>query len=386
MRRMASGSYAPEYIEFADSAVEAICAANWGDGVGLTYDQAAAVTSLGYVFKGNTNIVSFDELQYFTNLTEITGNTNSAYAAFCGCTNLVSVVLPNSCVSIGRHAFDGCTSLEECSGGNVTSFGAYCFNGCTSLVDIDLSHAVTIETYAFAAANLSSIALNMPNLTSLGSYAFMSTAISSITSLGSITTIPDGNTSQGKGVFSSCTSLTSATLPNTLTYIGHSAFQSCSLLSSINIPSSVTAIGGLAFRQCSLAGILNIPQNITLNSATFLGNQFTKIIFGGDVAGLAGSLNGWLATLFCDTLLEIEFSANQTSSIGGYIVKNPSVYSACPLTTIILRSTTPPVVNSYTFNGMGSLAHIYVPASAVDTYKADSIWGTKSSLIEAIPS
>jgi hypothetical protein len=58
-------------ITFADANVKAICVANWdtnGDGE-LSEEEAAAVTSLGVVFKGNTEITSFDELQYFTGLT-----------------------------------------------------------------------------------------------------------------------------------------------------------------------------------------------------------------------------------------------------------------------------------------------------------------------------
>ncbi|MBR4365713.1 MAG: serine/threonine protein kinase, partial [Bacteroidaceae bacterium] len=59
-------------IDFADPAVEALCVANWDtnhDGE-LSFNEAAAVTDLGEVFKGNTEITSFDELQYFTGLTD----------------------------------------------------------------------------------------------------------------------------------------------------------------------------------------------------------------------------------------------------------------------------------------------------------------------------
>ena len=42
------------HIRFADSAVEAVCVANWSsDGTGLSYDDAAAVTDIGTVFKGS---------------------------------------------------------------------------------------------------------------------------------------------------------------------------------------------------------------------------------------------------------------------------------------------------------------------------------------------
>lgn len=49
---------------------------------------------------------------------------------------------------------------------------------------------------------------------------------------------------------------------------------------------------------------------------------------------------------------------------------------------VTVRATTPPSITSDTFDGTPS--HIYVPASAVDTYKAADGWSAYSSIIEAI--
>ena len=52
-------------ISFADANVKAICVANWdtsGDSE-LSYAEAEAVKNLGTIFKYNTDITSFDELQ-----------------------------------------------------------------------------------------------------------------------------------------------------------------------------------------------------------------------------------------------------------------------------------------------------------------------------------
>jgi hypothetical protein len=93
-------------IVFADANVKAICVANWDtnhDGE-LSEAEAAAVMSLGEVFKGNTEITSFDELQYFTGLTSINDN------AFMG-SSISSVVFPKNITSIGNCAFSGCDDL-----------------------------------------------------------------------------------------------------------------------------------------------------------------------------------------------------------------------------------------------------------------------------------
>lgn len=67
-----------ENIQFEDLNVKAICCKNWdtnNDGE-LSYAEAAAVTDIGTTFKGNTNIIAFNELKYFTGLTAI---ANSAF-------------------------------------------------------------------------------------------------------------------------------------------------------------------------------------------------------------------------------------------------------------------------------------------------------------------
>lgn len=99
----------PVIINFADANVKALCVANWdtnGDGE-LSEAEAAAVTDLGTVFKRNNSITSFNELQYFTGLTNINNG------AFYCCYGLTEVTIPNSVVNIGNDAFSVCIGLTE---------------------------------------------------------------------------------------------------------------------------------------------------------------------------------------------------------------------------------------------------------------------------------
>ena len=111
-------------ISFADENVKAVCVANWdtsGDGE-LSYAEAEAVKNLGTIFKYNTDITSFDELQHFTGLTFIGGD------AFSGCTNLTSILIPNTVTAIGSMAFNYCTSLTNITIPNtVTTIGDQTF-------------------------------------------------------------------------------------------------------------------------------------------------------------------------------------------------------------------------------------------------------------------
>lgn len=70
-----------EYIRFADSVVQQICATNWGNGVGITPEQASAATNFGDKFTGNTEITAFPEIEKFTGLEYL-------YQAFQNCENL----------------------------------------------------------------------------------------------------------------------------------------------------------------------------------------------------------------------------------------------------------------------------------------------------------
>ena len=126
-------------IEFADTNVKALCVANWdtsGDGE-LSEEEAAAVTDLGSVFKQNTTIMSFDELQYFTGLTAI------GASAFLGCSSLINICIPNSVTTIGSSVFEGCISLTSvnipCS---VTTLENRLFYSCEHLKKVVFPNSV----------------------------------------------------------------------------------------------------------------------------------------------------------------------------------------------------------------------------------------------------
>ena len=95
-------------IDFADPNVKDALL-RWdtdGDG-GLSYVEAAAVTSIGQVFFDAPSISSFDEFRYFTGVTSV------VQWAFYNCTSLTSIIVPGSVTSIGKGAFYNCTGLDS---------------------------------------------------------------------------------------------------------------------------------------------------------------------------------------------------------------------------------------------------------------------------------
>ena len=128
-----------ENVQFEDLHVKAICCKNWdtnNDGE-LSYAEAAAVTDIGTVFKGNTEIIAFTEFRYFTGLTSIAGQ------AFRGCYSLWKINIPNNVTEIQKEAFMGCSGLVNVViPDNITYIGDSAFNSCSSLKSIIIPDSV----------------------------------------------------------------------------------------------------------------------------------------------------------------------------------------------------------------------------------------------------
>ena len=245
-------------IVFADANVKAICIANWdtnGDGE-LSYDEAAAVTDLGQVFRGNTTITSFEELQYFTGLTSI-----SSYA-FYNCSNLSgSLYIPNSVTMIGEAAFYYCSGLTGSLtiGNSVTTIGDLAFYDCSGFTgNLTIPDSV-IEIGTNPFSNCSGIEqimvdINNPNYDSRENCnAIIETNTFKLVSGCNNSVILDGVTSIGDYAFMGCAGLTgSLVIPDAVTSIGNFAFANCTgFMGNLVIGNSVTEIGDYAFfRAC----------------------------------------------------------------------------------------------------------------------------------------
>lgn len=125
-----------EIITFADANVKAICLANWDvdhDGE-LSTEEAAAVTSLGTVFKDKSNIGCFPELKYFTGLTAI-----SEYA-FSGSSIGPEIVVPGNVKRLEARCFFDCQQLERVIlKEGVEYIGVKVFSGPISFLSLPIS-------------------------------------------------------------------------------------------------------------------------------------------------------------------------------------------------------------------------------------------------------
>ena len=132
--------------------------------------------------------------------------------AFYGSTSIKSVIIPKTVVSIGKMAFEDCTSLDQIT------------------VDPENQKYYTKDNvlYDFAQTELIVCAK-----TKTGKF-----------------TVPGDVQKIDEYAFQGCTEITEIVLPNGLKNIEEGAFSGCSKLTSINIPSSLTSLGSSAFCGC----------------------------------------------------------------------------------------------------------------------------------------
>lgn len=193
--------------------------------VNNTLPQSITTLSNNSVFDGCSNLViddlnlpnlttlsndcfNYTKVRKISNLGSITTVTGFRY-----CSELESVVLPETITTIDGNAFSDCLKLKSINiPETVTTIRPGIFNNCTSLV-ID-------ELY-------------LPNLQTLGAQSFNNVQrISRITSLGQITTIPNMCFIKVQ-----CDSII---LPDTLLTLGQSSLPLCP---TIVFPASVTDMG-----------------------------------------------------------------------------------------------------------------------------------------------
>ena len=221
----------------------------------------------------------------------------------------------------------------------------------------------------------------------------------------------------GDSAFYLCTKLKNINLPNTVTIIGEDSFRACNYLSCIDIPELVSSIGPTAFHSCLNLCSVNLPNNLkTIGSFAFahtwelkqlkLNHGLQSIGFyafyrsGITEINIPGSVvvtkdkNEWFS--YCESLKKVEFEegfegfafsvfsncGQLTDVIFPTTLKTFSrTFVGCVnLTNVYMKSVTPPdegqgksEIKNY-FNASYNVT-IWVPMSAVETYKNDEVWG-----------
>ena len=176
---------------------------------------------------------------------------------------------------------------------------------------------------------------------------------------------------EGSSQFDGC-EFTSISLPNSLTNIPYGFLQGCEYLESVSLPNNLTLIDMNAFAYCSSLTSIDIPEGV---------EYIVESAFQECYALASVTLHNGLLSIGSAVFNECSFASITIPSTVTYL---GAAFSNCNnLTSITCEATTPPELES-DFEYVTNLAHIYVPAESVNTYKAATIWSDYASIIEAI--
>ena len=142
---------------------------------------------------------------------------------------LTAVTLPDGLQSLGRGAFDTCTSLTNTTlPAAITAVPGKCFANCTKLLNVKYAGTVTaIGERAFEGCKSLTAAPIPETVTELGASAFTGcTALTDVTLPAGVAAIPDG-------CFQGCIALKDMKLPGTVTRVGHNTFTGCTALGDV---------------------------------------------------------------------------------------------------------------------------------------------------------
>ena len=319
----------------------------------VTWDRYQHTTNYKYL----KDVIIPDSVTYAEKRYPVTAVDSMA---FITAYTIETVVLPNTVTEIQYSAFMMCDSLRSITwGSGLKRIEAAALSGCHALSEIIIPDYVEyIGGSAFDYCKGATRVVIGSGVKYLGERAFQrleslpafevapgntvvcvedgvlfniakDTLIQFPGGKGGDYTVPASVTAIGDGAFQSSKHLTNVTLPEGLTYLGNASFVACTSLTEIVIPNGVTTIKG-SFTECTSL------KHVTIGNAV----TFIDMVAFGDCKALE--------TFTCYTV-------------------TPPALGLIPFFSVNLAAAT-----------------LYVPAEAVEAYRAADTW-KEFGTIAAIP-
>jgi len=347
--------------------------------------------------------------------------------AFLECTNIKSVILPNTLTAIGTQAFWGSSLVSISIPASVETIEGGAFCRCTALQTVTFEKGSKLKTIK-SGSIWSGVFESCTSLTSIEIPASVETigwiAFRNCTSLQTVT-FEKGSKFKtiGSDVFSDCTSLTSIEIPASVEEIRGSAFFGCSSLktvtfekgsklktvagfshctslTTIEIPASVETIGQYAFNDCTSLHTVTFEKGSklkTIGSDVFLNcTSLTMIEIPASVETIEDQ-----AFEGCSLLATVTFEkGSQLKTVDGFSnctalttvdmsactqvtrIEYRAFYEDSKLQLFKIGTRTPPSCGRNVFTGINSYSVLKVPAGCVDAYKNATGWKEFTTISE----
>ena len=382
----------------------------------------------GDVYLGKNYITYKNNMPSNTNLTLESGTLSIAASAFSNKTQLKSIVIPDTVQFIGNGAFSGCTGLTSITIPKSLSRIIYAGIGRTQVNKIEVNTTSGAGGISFASPfySTSCTGITTVNWNAVRGYGGSGTVayydfLGGGTYLPNVTEINFGSEviEIPNYICSGLKKITSVTIPSSAKYIGSYAFYQCTGLTSITFPENIekfnsagTILGGctgittLNYNAISARKYANedaTSPSTNTNSLWGATSNLTTVNIGNQVqvipSGFLGSGQSKVTSITIpSSVTTIDYGAFYYSKLTSIdlpssvtLIRSYAFANCTSLTSITIRATTPPTLDpsytySSTFPSTSQNYTIYVPASAVDTYKNATRWSNWASKIQAIPS
>ena len=252
------------------------------------------------------------------------GATIVGAQAFNGCSNITSVNMPNTIITIGGSAYRNCTNLKTAKlPDGIQTIGGGAFFRCSNLLDeIEIKEGVTLGDWeSFGYSGITKLTIG--NSVTIPGRSFEGCSNLEQLTIGDNVTIKPGGSwgDNYSGTFGNCTSLKTVTIGENLkmpnntwsaywfrqctslekitvksisevgqnafgavgsalqgdivinegaTIVGDRAFNGCSNITSVNMPNTIITIGGSAYRNCTNLKTAKLPDGIqTIGGGAF---------------------------------------------------------------------------------------------------------------------
>lgn len=259
--------------------------------------------------------------------------------------------VPSDLTTIGNYVLQNWNGTTvDFDNSTIETIGSYAFKDCTNLTNCNIPESVkTINDRAFqGCTSLEFDTLNLPNLTSIGSYALDGVKIRKLV-ITSLVNLPTQNGSLGAK-----STLQEVVLSSKCTTLSASVFSDYTNLNTINLD-LITTFNNSCLKNTGLTGILTLPLATgILYDQSFRGTKVTSISNLGSITQL-GSTN--------------------TNNYGPF-------YECKQLESVTLPETLT-IIGSRSFSNCTSLKSINFPES-ITNIVAYAFYGCNNLVIESL--